>query len=182
MTKAKDHYIRALEYGESHAKFTLEDLTKAIDLSSVQEEQLALQIHQNQIFNQNASDYINNYKGNSIYLHFSVEDKFRLLNYIALQEARESSKSATCFAGTALVISIASLIISAVLSYMQLKSPINIPAELLDKIDLLFKEKAATNRAIVELSRNILHQREMEEKKSSPAKSLEVAIERNMAK
>lgn len=170
MSALKDHYIRALEYAESRSNFTLEELATSIGLTSEQKAQLALQIHQNQIFNQNASDYINNYENRVIDLHFSVEDKFRLLNYAALQEARESSRSATWFAVSALAISIISLIISAYLSYMQLNSPINIPTEFVEKIDRLSKGQGETNKAISELSRSISPQREPKEKNASPAK------------
>ena len=138
MSALKDHYIRALEYAESRSSFTLEELATAIELTPPQKAQLALQIHQNQIFNQNASDYINNYEKRAIDLHFSIEDKFRLLNYVSLQEARNSSRSATWFAVAALSVSIISLIISACLSYMQLNSPINITTEFVVKIDRLF--------------------------------------------
>lgn len=170
MSALKDHYIRALEYAEFRSKFTLEELAKSIGLTSEQKEQLALQIHQNQIFNQNANDYINNYEKLAIDLHFSVEDKFRLLNYTALQEARKSSRSATFFAASALAISIISLIISAYLSYMQLNSPINIPIEFIEKIDGLSKVQAETNKAIYELSRSISPQRKPKEKNAPPTK------------
>ncbi|RTL30013.1 MAG: hypothetical protein EKK49_13880 [Rhodocyclaceae bacterium] len=170
MSAEKDHYIRALEYAESRSSFTLEALTTAIGLTPEQKAQLALQIHQGQIFNQKAPDYINNYETQAIDLHFSVEDKFRLLNYVALQEARSSSRSATWFAGLALVVSIISFIISSCLSYMQLNSPINIPAELVEKIDVLLKGQAEKNKAISELSYSLLLQREVKEKNASPAR------------
>lgn len=160
MSTQKDHYIRALEYAESRSTFTLDELAKSVGLTPEQKAQLALQIHQNQIFNQNASDYINNYEKRPIDLHFSVEDKFRLLNYVALQEARGSSKSATWFAAFALVLSIISLVVSAYLSYMQLNSPINIPADFVEKIDSLSRGQTETNKAIFELSRKVSPQRE----------------------
>ena len=166
MPALRDHYVRALEYAEARSKFTLEELATAIELTPEQKAQLALQIHQNQIFNQNASDYINNYETRAIELHFSVEDKFRLLNYIALQEARSSSKSATWFAGAALVVSTISLIIT----YMQLNSPINIPREFVEKIDVLSQGQAETNKSISELSRSLILQREPKEKNAPPTK------------
>lgn len=170
MSALKDHYIRALEYAESRSTFTLEELTTSIGLTPEQKKQLALQIHQNQIFNQNANDYINTHEKQPIDLHFSVEDKFRLLNYAALQEAREASRSATWFAVSALAVSIISLIISAYLSYVQLNSPINIPTEFAEKIDRLSKEQTETTKAIFELSRSVSTQRGQEEKSESPKK------------
>lgn len=170
MSALKDHYILALEYAESRSTFTLDDLAKSIGLSADQKAQLALQIHQKQIFNQNATDYINNHKNRPINLHFSVEDKFRLLNYAALQEARASSRSATWFAISALAISIISLFISSYLSYMQLNSPINIPTEFVEKIEGLSKEQAETNRAILEISRSISSKRESKIESASPAR------------
>jgi lipopolysaccharide biosynthesis glycosyltransferase len=104
MAELKDHYIRSLEYAESKEEFDLKDLARDIGLTVLQRKQLALQIHYKQIFNHDASDYINNYESRPISLHFSVEDKFRLLNYVALQEARESSRSATWFAVAALTV------------------------------------------------------------------------------
>ena len=174
MSTVKDHYIRALEYAESHSTFTLEELAVSLGLTSKQKELLALQIHQKQIFNQDNNDYINNYKSGTtdktkaIELHFSVEDKFKLLNYTALQEARESSKSATSFATLALVISIISLIVSASLSYMQLNSPINIPTAFIEKIDQLSQRQADTNRAISDLTRATLLQQEQKKINLSP--------------
>ena len=170
MSTMKDHYIRALEYAESRSTFTLEELATSIGLTTEQKTQLALQIHQNQIFNQNASDYINNYEKQPIDLHFSVEDKFRLLNYAALQEAQESSRSATWFAVSALGVSIISLFISTCLSYTQMNSPISIPTEFVEKIDRLSKEQAETNKAIFELSRSVSSQREPKENNAPPAK------------
>lgn len=170
MSALKDHYICALEYAESRGKFTLEELAAAIGLTPEQKAQLALQIHQNQIFNQNACNYINNYEKYPIELHFSVEDKFRLLNYAALKEARESSRSATWFAVAALAISIISLIISAYLSYMQLTSPINIPIEFVEKIDHLSKGQVETSKAISDLSRSLSPRQEPKEKNASSAK------------
>lgn len=148
MTILKDHYIRALEYGESHREFTIQDLAEEIGLTAEQIDHLALQVHQKQIFNQDANSYYANYKENHIKLHFSVEDKFRLLNYIALQEARASSKSATRFAGAALLVSVLSLLFSATISYMQLTSTINIPPVLMDKIDRLLESQTKTNQVI----------------------------------
>lgn len=170
MSALKDHYIRALEYAESRSNFTLEELATSIGLTPEQKAQLALQIHRNEVFKQNDSDYINKYEKQAIDLHFSVEDKFRLLNYTALQEARESSRSATWFAGSALAVSIISLIISAYLSCMQLNSPINIPTEFVEKIDRLSKGLAEINKAISDLSRSVSPQRELKEKNASPAK------------
>lgn len=159
MPTKKDHYIRALEYAESRSTFTLDELVESVGLNLEQKKQLALQIHQNQIFNQNASDYINNYESLAIDLHFSVEDKFRLLNYIALQEARNSSKSATLFAVFALFVSLLSFVVSASLSYMQLKSTINIPEDFVEKIENISKVQAETGKAILEMSRNISHRK-----------------------
>jgi hypothetical protein len=172
MTPIKDHYIRALEYAESRTTFTLEQLASELHLSDVHKGQLALQIHQNQIFNQNASDYINNYKERPIDLHFSVEDKFRLLNYVELQEARKSSRSATYFAVVALLVSIISLIFSACISIIQLNSPINIPLEFIEKIDGLSKEQIETKNAISDISRNILNIRPPKKVNERPAKQL----------
>ncbi len=168
MLAPKDHYIRALEYAESRSSFTLEALGTAIGLTQDQKAQLALQIHQKQIFNQNANDYINDFDKQSIELHFSVED--RLLDYTSLQDARSSSKSATLFAASALVVSIISIIISACLSHMQLNSPIKIPTEFTGKIDLLSKVQIETNKTLNDLSRTLSTERALKEQRSPPVK------------
>lgn len=170
MSALKDHYIRALEYAESRRKFTLDDLAKAIELTDKQKEQLAYQISRNLIFNQDASDYSSQCKTQAIDLHFSVEDKFKLLNYVALEEARKSSKTATWFASSALLVSIFSILVSAILSDKQLDSPVNIPEEFVKKIDGLSKGQDETKKAISDLSRSVSTQREPKEKNPSIAK------------
>ena len=141
MSAIKDHYIRALQYAESKIEFTLEELVKELGLTGPQENQLALQIHEKQIFQQNASNYINTYKGSNIKLHLSVEDKFKLLNYIALEEARSSSISATRFAMAALLIAIISSVIAALLSIKQINSDANIPESFVRKISDISKSQ-----------------------------------------
>ena len=142
MATIKDHYIRALEYADSKSEFTIKDLVTEISLSTIQETQLALQIHEKQIFQQNDSDYINNYKNRDIKLHLSVDDKFRLLNYVSLEEARSSSKEAKFLAIAAFVVSIFTSIISTCLSMQQINSEINIPTNFIKKIDEINKNSS----------------------------------------
>ena len=155
MTAIKDHYIRALQYAESKNEFTLEELVNDLELTTPQEDQLALQIHEKQIFQQNASNYINTYKGNSIKLHLSVDDKFKLLNYIALEEARSSSTSATRFAISALVIAIISSFVAALLSVKQINSEVNIPDSFLGKVSELINNQTEAINSIAQSSQNL---------------------------
>lgn len=152
MAAMKDHYIRALQYAESKSEFTLPELVESVGLTETQEHQLALQIHEKQIFQQNANSYINNYRKQRIELHLSVEDKFKLLNYVALEEARSSSRAATGFAISAILISIAASLISGYLSIKQLKSEILIPASFIQKIDDINKKQAEANGYLAQVN------------------------------
>lgn len=154
MQTTKDHYILALEFAESRGTFTLDELAEAIKLDTKQEEMFALQIDRHQIFSQNRSSYFNTYKGNRVDLSFSVEDKFRLLNYQSLKEARDSSKSATYFAILALFISVASLTASVYMSHKQIESDVNIPGSFSEKIDGAIKNQEKIISALSEIDKN----------------------------
>ena len=150
MAAIKDHYIRALQFAESKSEFTLEELVSELRLTETQEKQLALQIHDKQLFQQNSNSYINSYKGSNIQLHLTVEDKIKLLNYTTLEEARASSLSATRFAIAALLISITSFVVSALLSLKQINSDINIPHSFVQKIGEISKNQAESVRGILQ--------------------------------
>jgi hypothetical protein len=155
----KDHYIRALQYAESKSEFTLEELVAELRLTTPQENQLALQIHEKQIFQQNGTDYINRYSGGNIKLHLSVEDKFKLLNYTALEEARSSAISATRFAIAAMVIAIVSSTIAALLSIKQINSDANIPEGFVQKINEISKSQTESLNNISQANQILITQK-----------------------
>lgn len=152
MSAMKDHYIRALQFAESKSEFTLQELVENVGLTKTQEQQLAIQIHEKQIFQQNASSYINNYRKQRVELHLSVEDKFKLLNYVALEEARSSSRSATGYAIAAIVISIVASLTSGYLSIKQLKSEVLIPPSFIQKIDDINKKQSEANGYLAQVN------------------------------
>jgi hypothetical protein len=75
---------------------------------------MATQVWEKEIFHQNHSNYMGYYKQEKINLSMSVEDEFRLLEYIELHEARASAKQATYFATAALIVSIIATVSSMI--------------------------------------------------------------------
>lgn len=128
MSERQDIYIKAIMYGSQRDTFTIQDITEHLDLTKEQEFRLAFQIKNKEIFYHDRSNYLEGYdQGESINLSLSVEDEFRLLEYIELKEARASSKQATWFASAALVVSILTAFLSTYFSYKSLNSEINYP-------------------------------------------------------
>lgn len=132
MSAIKDKYILALQFAERKGEFSLPELVNELRLDATEEKQLAVQIHDKQLFLQNATDYINNYRLREIKLHFSIEDKFRLLNFVALEESRASSNEAKRYAIAALVVSILTGIGSICMAKKQIDSDVNLPRKVLD--------------------------------------------------
>ena len=151
MGTTKDHYIRALEYAESKTEFTLGELAKELGLNDVQKRQLALQIHEKQIFQHVSPNYLKDYATTEIPLNLSVEDKFRLLNYAALEESRRFSKRAAQFAIAALSICIFSALASIYYSIQQIHTGINLPAGLVKRIEDIDEHIAQMNDSLSSL-------------------------------
>lgn len=108
-----DKYIEILKFADKQSKFTLQDIKEKVELSDDEVGTLALHVQQGSLFiNKYGSSYIRDWKQQDLYLTISVEDKFRLLEYTELQEARTASRRATYFAGAALVVSIVATVIS----------------------------------------------------------------------
>jgi len=145
MNEKKDLYIRALEFAEKKEIFTFHDLCENINPNKTQKELLELQIDKGQLFFYRSHSFLTANNKNVVYLFFTVEDKFRLLEYVELKEARSASNTATYFAVAALFISIVFFIISICFSYQGQKAEINYPDSLKKTI-----EDIANNSELIE--------------------------------
>ncbi|ASF49097.1 hypothetical protein Q7A_03440 [Methylophaga nitratireducenticrescens] len=103
----EDVYIKALKFAEKKRKFTLQELQLELNLTNEKLKEFALQTHHNEIFYNNTVNFYTVYNKKPPYpsVYFSVKDKFRLIQYEELKEARKASKNATLFAVAALMIS-----------------------------------------------------------------------------
>lgn len=135
MSSDEGIYIRALKFGASRETFTIQQLTENLGLTEQQQFRLVVQISNNEIFFHNRSNYIHEFrKGKEVELSLSVEDEFRLLEYIELKEARKASRQATYFATAALVVSVIATVFSIGFSYKSSISDVNIPTVIEQKI------------------------------------------------
>jgi hypothetical protein len=115
--KDNDFYIKLLKWADARETFTLKDIQKEFNISDDQIGVISHQIRNRQLFSTNSPMGFDA-KLKQTKLWMSVEDKFRLIEYDELKEAREASKNATYFASAALVISILTLIASIVQMYL----------------------------------------------------------------
>jgi len=112
-------FIRILQWADGRDSFYFDDIKNEIEMNEFQSGMLEREIHMGRLFGHNChSVYLATRKDNKVKLWMTIDDKFRLLDYIELQEARRSSKVATWFAAAALVVSI---VIGATSIYLQLK-------------------------------------------------------------
>lgn len=163
MRHQRSLYIQLLEYGKSKLSFTLNDLKNEFKLDSgekLNSEQILTIIRQ---INDKMIFYTNGYTlsgsddsfQNSIKLYFSVEDEFRLLDYVELMEARKASKQANYWAIGALLISIAGSAISIYFSNKQIESDVNIPKDFLNTINQIQNNLKATNQKLDILNQQV---------------------------
>jgi hypothetical protein len=147
-------YIRALIFASERDSFTIQQLSEHLHLTEEQEQRLAMQVNNREIFYHSKMDkrYFSSYKKEESPLSMSVEDEFRLLEYTELKEARASSNKATWFASAALIVSIFSAFYN-----QPLKVETNYPTDVKDQIinissgvtrilELSVSEKEATNK------------------------------------
>lgn len=85
----QDYMILALEEVERSGELTLDELKTNLNLSDGQVGELRRQIHAGMIFFQTSTNYLNYFE--SVKLTLSIDDKFKLLRYRELSEARLSS-------------------------------------------------------------------------------------------
>ncbi len=120
-TKDDHLYIKLLEFANTRDKFTYADLMEECNLQDdpINESQIRRQISNGKLFcsvheKNKAYSFYNLLldKKDSIELWMSVDDKFRLLEYVELNEARESSLKATKQASIAILFSFVSFVVS----------------------------------------------------------------------
>ncbi|PHS05022.1 MAG: hypothetical protein COA78_15735 [Blastopirellula sp.] len=114
MVPKDDIYIHILEaaFKEDH-KFKLRKLFEEVKFDEDQEFLILLSVDQGNLFGKDPSGFKARYdKGYDDDVWLTVEDRFRLLEYVELKEARESSRNATYFAGAALILSFVSTMYS----------------------------------------------------------------------
>ena len=112
MCKKEGLYIRIIKHVHENPGCTIQNITEELGLNDEQVKQLAYHIGYDNIFYKTKVNYIHQYQNNhEIPLYLTVEDEFRLLEYVELKEARESSKRATYIAIAAIVISIMTTLI-----------------------------------------------------------------------
>lgn len=102
-------YIRALKFGSGRGWFSFNELIASLKIEPQSSDELILfaQIKSGHLFKHNVAPHVfTRAHDEKQVLHMTVEDEFRLLEYVELQEARASSRSATRFATAALIISI----------------------------------------------------------------------------
>jgi len=104
LTKKDDIYIKVLEYGNEHKDgFTLEELIKDLGLNGKKERLVRESVlNRGNIFHEVGA--MEGIAAKSYMLSF--EDKFKLLEYVELREARRNSIIATILAIIAIMISV----------------------------------------------------------------------------
>ncbi|PHR66110.1 hypothetical protein [Alcanivorax sp.] len=139
--------ILVLEYATSNESFSFYDLCEKTKLTKEQKEQLRWMIHDKQILSNPYSNFrhhtrIENGKHEkSAMLYAGAEDHFKLLEYVELQEARASSRTANKFAIAALIVSIISFSYSAYQSKKSMNTAIKLPARFYEVMQGIPHEK-----------------------------------------
>ena len=145
----QDYMILALEEVERSGELTLDELKTNLNLSDDQVGELRRQIHAGMIFFQTSTNYLNYFE--SVKLTLSIDDKFKLLRYRELSEARLSSLRAESHARWAIWISIVSFVFSMIFSIVQTVSDVSIP----EKIEKAFLEmQLDLRRVAIETNEN----------------------------
>jgi len=151
----EDIYIRALKYAEEKREFTLQNMASDLGFTAEQEELFATQIHDKQIFLNKWSNFLGYYRQSPHPVSFSVDDKFRLLEHEALQEARQNSITSTRWAIAAMGVSIVSLLTSARMSFLQLRSDVSLPKAYSEKIEAIRVDQAGASRSLKNIDESV---------------------------
>ncbi len=152
-------YIRALIFASEKDSFTIQQLSEHLHLTDIQEQRLAMQVNNREIFIHSKMNqrYLSSYNEEKSSLNMSVQDEFRLLEYTELKEARASSNKAIRVATTALIVSIIAAASSIFFSYHNSIAEKNYPTDVKDHItnissrvtrilELSVSDKEATNK------------------------------------
>ena len=120
-------WIDILSTVDENAGITLLELKERLELDEGELRSLVQHIHQQDIFKENARASVLHIpdRYSEIILIMSLDDKFRLLEYQELKEARQSSKIATRFATAALAVSIFVGIFSIYFSYQTMNPEVD---------------------------------------------------------
>ncbi|PJC87833.1 hypothetical protein CSW98_01530 [Vibrio sp. HA2012] len=154
--KQDDIFIRVIQYAvEKNGAFDLIQMFEELEVSGSQKSMLADQIgHGNLLAHNKNHDIINRCvkETRAVDVWCSAVDRFRLLEYQELTEARESSLSANKMATKAIVISIISFLSGIAFSWYQVSNPITLPKqhykEMSNIVELL-SSKSRSDEAIV---------------------------------
>lgn len=115
-----DIYIEAIEYAiKRNDKFTFGELIEHLKLTDAQAQILATEIFKKNILSHNSADYVFANDAGSVTVWASALDRFRLIEYQELTEARDSAKSANKHAIWAIAISILLAVISIWQNYVE---------------------------------------------------------------
>ncbi len=130
MRETDDIYIRILKWADEKESFTYTELREEFEIEpdSINDKKLRAQISIGKFLHLEAAflrtwgiGEINRrleHESNRDMLSISVEDKFRLIEYTELQEARKSSRIATWFASAALIVSLFGTVAPIVLKFL----------------------------------------------------------------
>ncbi|MCU8361994.1 hypothetical protein OC503_02630 [Vibrio vulnificus] len=132
MDTKEDVYIRTIEYAvEKDGSF---NLTKMLEDLALNEQQIEMIRHQVASGGLLAHEYTYSHVVESVNIQREVKvwcsalDRFRLLEYQELRDARESSRSANTKAIFAIIVSIVSFMASIFISLYQMSTPISLPS------------------------------------------------------
>jgi len=115
---SNDLHIKFLKYGDEHSDgFTINELAKDLGFSGMQTDFILTEIHGADIVAK-TGQYRDDKRGDERerIMILSFESKFKLLDYIELQEARKSSRNA-------MVVAIISILISIFVGLYQILIP-----------------------------------------------------------
>lgn len=146
----KNWIITVLKYATRKESFSFYEICAETKLTNEQKEQLRWMVHDKQILsnkNPNFHHYtrIENGKNEkTTMLHAGAEDHFKLLEYVELQEARASSRTANRFAIAALIVSIISFSYSAHQSKKAMNTAIKLPPKFYEAMQDIKASKTET--------------------------------------
>ena len=158
VSREKDLYIRVVEYAVAKdGPFDLNQMYEDLALDDNKKRMLTDQIDNRYLLATNCCGQIPRRLscGACVEVWCSARDRFRLLEYQELHDARRSSKKANLFATVAIMISMVSFTASILFSLYEITSPIKLPASYLDNDDSLrvlldrISENAHTNIAVL---------------------------------
>lgn len=117
----EDLYISAIRYAITrNDKFPLGDIRTELCLSEAQFEMLTDEVSKGKILSHSNSDYVFSSTPHEVKVWASATDRFRLIEYNELQDARKSARSANTHAIIAIAISAILAMVSIGLTIQQM--------------------------------------------------------------